>query len=204
MSIIGNILLFVLVLGGLIFFHELGHFLASKALGIEVEEFGFGYPPRLAKLFTWKGTLFTLNWIPFGGFTRPKGETDAGEPGSILAAPAWKRLLIFLGGPIMNFIVGILVLAIMFTAVGTPDATRVLISDIAPNSPAASAQIQPGDILQSINGIAITSMDQAQSVIQDNLGKEIRITVLRGSTQVTFNVTPRETRRPGKGHWESA
>jgi len=73
MSSILTIIEFVFFFGLLIFFHELGHFLSSKALGIEVEEFGFGYPPKMVKLFTWKGTDVTLNWIPFGGFVRPKG-----------------------------------------------------------------------------------------------------------------------------------
>ena len=85
MSNIWTILQFVFFFGFLVFIHELGHMLVSKALGIEVEEFGFGYPPRLAKLFTWKGTEITLNWIPFGGFVRPKGETEANEPGGMLA-----------------------------------------------------------------------------------------------------------------------
>jgi len=87
MSSILTIIEFVFFFGLLIFFHELGHFLSCKALGIEVEEFGFGYPPRLVKLFTWKGTDVTLNWIPFGGFVRPKGEGDETVPGGMAAAP---------------------------------------------------------------------------------------------------------------------
>jgi regulator of sigma E protease len=78
-----------------------------------VEEFGFGYPPRRAKLFTWKGTDFTLNWIPFGGFVRPKGEASADEPGGLLAAPKWKRFLVLVAGATMNFIFGILLLIVI-------------------------------------------------------------------------------------------
>ena len=68
------LLQFIFVFGLIVFVHELGHFLVAKLVGVEVEEFGFGYPPRLVRLFTKKGTEFTLNWIPFGGFVRLKGE----------------------------------------------------------------------------------------------------------------------------------
>ena len=104
MSIALLILQVVVVIGALIFFHELGHFLAARAVGVPVEEFGFGYPPRLAKIAEWKGTEITLNWIPFGGFVRPKGETDENVEGGMAAAPAWKRLVIALSGPVMNFL----------------------------------------------------------------------------------------------------
>jgi regulator of sigma E protease len=75
MSVFLLILQVVIVIGILIFFHELGHFLAARAVGVPIEEFGFGYPPRLVKIGEWKGTEITLNWIPFGGFVRPKGES---------------------------------------------------------------------------------------------------------------------------------
>ncbi|MBX4181478.1 site-2 protease family protein, partial [Candidatus Parcubacteria bacterium] len=63
-----SIILFLIILSVLIIVHELGHFLVAKFFGIRVDEFGLGYPPRAAKLFTWKGSDFTLNWLPFGGF----------------------------------------------------------------------------------------------------------------------------------------
>ncbi|MCB0143294.1 MAG: site-2 protease family protein, partial [Caldilineaceae bacterium] len=82
-----TIVSFVLVLGVLVFFHELGHYWVARRNGIVVEEFGMGYPPRLVKLFTYDGTDFTINLIPFGGFARMKGE-DAGDmsPGSFNGA----------------------------------------------------------------------------------------------------------------------
>lgn len=70
-----TILEFVLFFGMTIFIHELGHFLAGRLFKVEIEEFGFGYPPRMLKLFTSKGTLFSLNWIPFGGFVRLRVKT---------------------------------------------------------------------------------------------------------------------------------
>ena len=71
---IGTILQFVAVLASMIILHEIGHFLACRLFGVEVEEFGFGLPPRITRLFEFRGTEYTLNWIPLGGFVRPKGE----------------------------------------------------------------------------------------------------------------------------------
>ncbi|MFZ3069687.1 MAG: M50 family metallopeptidase [Anaerolineaceae bacterium] len=199
MSIFVTILQFVFIFGLLIFFHELGHFLASKALGIEIEEFGFGYPPRLVKLGTWKGTDVTLNWIPFGGFVRPKGEGDANVQGGMSAAPAWKRLIILLSGPVMNFLVGIIVLIVMYAAVGTPVTSQVLITEVSPDSPAQTAQLQPGDIITKVDDTPVTDVTQLQSLIQENLGKEISLTLQRDDQTVSVTLTPRVNPPEGKG-----
>ena len=83
-SLLGGII-FVVVFAGIILTHELGHFIVARLMGIEVEEFGIGFPPRAIKLFTWKGTDFTLNWIPLGGFNKIKGEDDPNVPGGMAA-----------------------------------------------------------------------------------------------------------------------
>ncbi len=93
-----EIVIFVLTFGLLIFLHEFGHYILSKLFNIEVEEFGFGFPPRLVKLFQFRETAFTLNWIPFGAFVRPKGENDPSVPGGLAAANPWARLAVLLGG----------------------------------------------------------------------------------------------------------
>ena len=116
-----SILEFILVFGALVFMHELGHFVFARLNKIEVEEFGFGYPPRMIKLFKAGGTEFTLNWIPFGGFCRMKGEAgDILEVGSFHAANPWRRLTTLLGGPIINLLIGMVIIAILFTLTGAP------------------------------------------------------------------------------------
>ncbi|MCB9140370.1 MAG: RIP metalloprotease RseP [Caldilineaceae bacterium] len=148
-----TIISFVLVLGVLVFFHELGHYWAARRNGIVVEEFGMGYPPRLAKLFTYDGTDFTINALPLGGFARMKGE-DAGDmsPGSFNAASRVGRAMTLLAGPAMNALLAIIFFALTFlvgfpASVGHPQITT------APdNSAAAAAGLQPGDILLTADG----------------------------------------------------
>ena len=82
---------FVFLLSALIFIHEFGHYISARFVGVEVEEFGFGFPPRIAKLFDFAGTEFTLNAIPLGGFVKPKGENDPEIEGGLAAASPWKR-----------------------------------------------------------------------------------------------------------------
>jgi len=191
---------FVLAFGIMIFLHEFGHFLMARFNKIDVEEFGFGYPPRMAKLFVRKGTLFSLNWIPFGGFTKMKGETgDTLEPGSFAAAKPWRRLSVLLGGPFMNLLLGVIIIAFIFTQTGTPDTKRVSIEGIAPNSPAAQAGLQVGDIFESIGGVPITGMNQLSQIIAGSLGKPVEVIVLENGATKTVTITPRANPPQGEG-----
>jgi regulator of sigma E protease len=199
MSIALLILQVVVVIGLLIFFHELGHFLAARAVGVPVEEFGFGYPPRLVKLGTWKGTEITLNWIPFGGFVRPKGEADDTVEDGMAAAPAWKRLVIAAAGPLMNFLIGIILLIIVINARGIPVTEQALITDISPDSPASQVGLQAGDIFVSIEEQPITSVDRLIELVNDNKGEEITITVDRDGDLLSFELTPRVNPPEGQG-----
>src|SRR5512139_2428393 len=104
---ITGLLIFILAIVALIIVHEFGHFLASRLLGVEVEEFGLGFPPRLLTMFVAGGTKFTLNAIPLGGFVRPKGENDPSVPGGLAAASPWVRLVVLFAGPLMNLLVGV-------------------------------------------------------------------------------------------------
>src|SRR5512135_20855 len=109
---------FILGIAVLIFIHELGHFLAARLLGVEVEEFGIGFPPRAVKLFEHKGTVYSLNWIPLGGFVRPKGENDPDVPGGLAAASPWVRLGVLFAGPFMNLIAGVVLGVMLFYSMG--------------------------------------------------------------------------------------
>jgi len=199
MSIAFLILQVVIVIGALIFFHELGHFLSARAVGVPVEEFGFGYPPRLAKIAEWKGTEITLNWIPFGGFVRPKGEGDETVEGGMAAAPAWKRLVIAISGPLMNFLIGIILLVVIYSAVGIPASNEAMITQIAPGSPAMEVGLQSGDIILAVDGEPIENIDQLISTVNANVGEEITLTFQRGPDIETLTIVPRENPPQGEG-----
>jgi Predicted membrane-associated Zn-dependent proteases 1 len=204
MSTIANtaltILEFILAFGVLIFLHEFGHFIVARLSHIEVEEFGFGYPPRIAKVFRFAGTDFTLNWIPFGGFCRMKGEAgDIQEAGSFSAATPWQRLFTLLGGPVMNLLLGTILIVIIIMRVGVADTSRVSIASVDANSPAATAHLQVGDIIEKINGSPVTGMDSLSTLVKANLGKETDLTVKRGSDTFDVNLVPRVNPPEGRG-----
>ena len=144
---------FILVLGVLVFFHELGHYWVARRNGIVVEEFGMGYPPRLIKLFRYDGTDFTINLIPFGGFARMKGE-DAGDmtPGSFNAASRKARAATLVAGPLMNALLAIILFAASFTAGFPAVVGHPLVTEVEANSAAAAVGIQANDLLVTFNG----------------------------------------------------
>src|SRR4030043_995287 len=182
---------FIIALGALIFVHEVGHFIVCKLLKIEVDEFGFGYPPRALKLFELGGTKFTLNWIPFGGFVRPKGDNDPTIPGGLAAASPWKRLAVFFAGPTMNLLTAIILFITIYGIIGyLPDRNRVQLVDIAPNSPASGESLKAGDILINVGGTDIHSLDAVKTMIYANLGRPLDITYQRDGATQEVTVTP--------------
>ena len=192
-SIALNILIFILAFGALVLIHELGHFFAARFSKIEVEEFGLGYPPKMVRLFRAGGTDFTLNWIPFGGFCRMKGENgEIAEPGSFLAAKPFHRLLTLLGGPVMNLLIGMFLIAFLFTRIGSPDYSSVMVAGISSGTPADISGMAEGDVIRSINGVEIDSMETLSKQINAQLGEELSIVMIRGNEEITLSVTPRE------------
>ena len=199
MNTIISIFEFILALGFIILLHEFGHFIVGRLTKIEVEEFGIGFPPRALKLFTWQGTLFTLNWIPFGGFCRFKGEDDPQASGGLSAANKWARLATLLGGPVMNLILASLLFAIVISQFGMPQYNVAKIMEVVPGSPAALAGFLSGDTLLEINGQKINSVEQVISTTQQNLGKEMDLKVSRDGKDISLLITPRLNPPAGQG-----
>jgi regulator of sigma E protease len=194
-----DLLIFIGALAGFILLHEIGHFLAARLLKVEVEEFGFGIPPRMLKLFTWRGTDFTLNWIPLGGFVRPRGENDPAVPGGLAAASPWVRFGVLIAGPLMNILTAILLYAIAFSRVGVPDTTKVLVMEIAPGSPAEQAGLLPGDLLLEVNGKPVPGQSAVHDAIQASLGMETAIVYERAGQRGTVTLVPRSNPPEGQG-----
>ena len=194
-----SLVIFVAVFTGVVFIHELGHFVVARLLKVEVEEFGFGLPPRLAKLFRWKGTDFTLNWLPIGGFVRPKGENDPSIAGGLAAASPWIRLTVLCAGPAMNLLLGVVVFSLLFFNIGVPDYHQVQIGAVLSGSPAADAGIQANDIVVSVNRLAVTDPGQLHDIIYANLDTPIEMTLRRGAETVTVTAVPSGSRPVDQG-----
>ena len=191
--------IFVAVFAGVIITHEFGHFIVARLLKVEVEEFGIGFPPRITTLFHWKGTEFTLNWLPLGGFVRPKGENDPNIPGGLAASSPWTQLAVLFAGPTVNLLTAVIVFSYLFYQMGVPNYNKVQIGDVIPNSPAAQAGIQTNDIVLSVNGQTIPDPNTLHDVIYANLDKPVTLTLQRGNKTITVTATPLSSRPQSEG-----
>src|SRR3989344_7791986 len=199
------VITFVLVLGLLVFVHELGHFIAARRFGIKVEEFGFGFPPRIAGIKR-GDTIYSLNWIPLGGFVKIHGEqgADRNANDSFAAKSAWKRIIVLSAGVLMNFMLAWLLYAAGFT-VGLPqtlsdeDARQlqlsqapVVISQVLAESPAAQAGLKVGDQILSVESITVSSITQAQETLRARQQQPTSLRLQRGTTALEVTVKPRQ------------
>ena len=140
---------------------------------------------------THPGTRFTLNWLPLGGFVRPKGENDPNIAGGLAAAAPWKRLFVLVAGPIMNLITAFLVYSFIVSSVGAYDFEKVLVTAVFPDSPAEQAGLQQGDIFISGDGQVIKSYEDLSAIVSANEGQPVVFLVDRDGQQVSLSVTPR-------------
>lgn len=202
-----TILLFIVILGLLVFVHELGHFLAARFFGVKAEEFGFGFPPRMfgavyddrqKKYRFVRGredvvsphTVFSLNWLPLGGFVRIKGEDgNETEQDSFMAQKAWKRVVMLIAGVVMNFVTAAVLFAIVFymgvrqpIEVGdAPQYTdvQVQVLQVVTDSSAQAIGLEPGDELLTINGAPVTSVESVGQILERIKGETITLSINR-------------------------
>ncbi len=186
-------------LAALIIIHEFGHFAAARLFKISIEEFGLGFPPRIATLFTAGGTKFTLNLIPLGGFVRPKGENDPNIPDGLAAANPWKRLGVLIAGPMANLLVGVVLYAMIINRIGSPITDQVQVVEVVPNSPAAQAGLLSEDLILWVNDAEIDGTESIRTAIYDNLGDETQITYSRDGQVHTVTLVPRPNPPEGEG-----
>lgn len=202
-----TVLLFLAVLALLVLVHELGHFVVAKWSGMRVDEFGFGFPP---KLFGFKKgeTEYTVNLIPLGGFVKIHGESgeERDDPRSFASKPIWKRFLVLVAGVAMNVLLAWGLLTIGFIA-GLPSAidgvdfvgadvrdVNTQVTYVLPESPADEAGFTLGDRVLSVNGQAAVDAEHARELIGlADAGEEIEVLVERGTEgQVAIAVAPEE------------
>jgi regulator of sigma E protease len=196
-----SIAAFLLMLFILVVVHELGHFLTAVWMGIKVEEFGIGYPPRAATLFERNGVKYTLNWLPLGGFVRfatNEGEQDSlYGVGSLQQATPWRKILVMVAGPLMNLVLAIAIFAGLFMIMGVPQPTGTqTLGTVYPDTPAARAGLQAGDLLISLDGQLVSDSRVVVEAGQNNSGRPIIARVSRAGQELDLTVTP--------GRWTTA
>ena len=269
-----TLIAFVIVLGILVFVHELGHFLVAKRAGIQVDEFAFGYPPRLLRLWQQKGSIvlggrrlvigrrtrvsrdieagrrvvyssqptangedvitsiepvpddlsdaqaverfgrapvvvediqrgteYTINLIPFGGYVRMLGEEDPRAPRSFASKSKRIRVAVLVAGAAMNIVLAVVVFSAMFM-LGAPEPVamdNVVVLGVAEGSPAAKAGLRTGDLIESMDGIAIRSTEELIALTSERLGRTVELGIKRGQETLTVTLVPRPDPPPGEG-----
>jgi regulator of sigma E protease len=201
-------ILLIIILGIVVVVHEYGHYIAAKKFGVKVEEFGFGFPPRAKKLFTRGETLFTLNWIPFGGFVKLFGEnpddankTDADQSRNLQAKAKWKQAVILVAGVFMNFMLAGVLFSICYMTGMTmsvdPETTvakntRLTITAVQKDLPAAVAGIPAGAELVSLDGNteAVQNIAAMQKYIREHEDKPVAVVYRDFGEEKTASVTP--------------
>jgi regulator of sigma E protease len=269
-----TIITFAIVLSLLVFVHEFGHFIVAKRTGVVVEEFAFGYPPRLLKYWQSegkvlldgkkmvigrkanvsrqvevgtrviyesetqadgrvvvtriqpvpedmsddkvahepgrpvgvvqgleRGTEYTINLIPFGGYVRMLGEEDPKAPGSFASKSKRVRIAVLVAGATMNILLAIVVFAASFM-LGAPQVVatdNVMISGIAAGSPADKADLRVGDIIASIDGVPVKSPEELVTLTNERLGQKVVLGIKRGEDSLQVTLTPRVNPPEGEG-----
>jgi regulator of sigma E protease len=224
-----TILIFLIILGVLIFVHEFGHFWVAKKSGMKVEEFGFGFPPRIAGIqkvngkwrWVWghkmpdntESTVYSINWIPLGGFVRILGENneDEHDPRSFINQPAWKRFFSLVAGVVMNVLLAwVLVSAVYIPGFSVDPATvapsftrmqppQVNIVGLINGGPAQKAGLKVGDTILQVNHIILSDDQSVQEFISSEKGQVIDFTIERRGQTLNINVKALSNPAPGQG-----
>ncbi len=185
-------ILVIVGLSVLVLIHELGHFIAAKNAGLLVEEFGFGFPPRA---IAWKRgeTVYSINWLPFGGFVKIYGEKGEGKADkrSFAHQSLWRRFVIIAAGISINFIFGWLLLSIVFM---TGARQAVVISEVVKGSPAESVSLAANDEI-----VGFKTPEEFVAFTNAHRGQATTISIMHAGAAREVTVTPRKDPTPGQG-----
>ncbi len=224
-----TIFIFLIVLSILVFVHELGHFGAARLFGVRAEEFGFGFPPRIFGFYkdengNWKkikgnqevkdarGTVWSLNWIPLGGFVKIKGENGENtDPDSFATKKPWQRAIILMAGVTMNILLAAMLFGVGYM-IGLPQNLdgelgygarvsneQIQIIKVLPESPAEKVGIRMGDIIVSINNTPFRKYKDLQKYVDEHTGEELSYKIKRGDEEKIFIVKPELMEETGRG-----
>lgn len=215
-----TILIFIIILGLLVFVHEFGHFIVARRNGIKADEFGFGFPPRFVGVvkndttgkydIIWGNqdiasphTIYSFNWIPLGGFVKIKGEEggQTTDTDSFANKPAWTRIKVLGAGVAMNFLLAWVLISLVYI-LGLPQPIspdqrgkypdqKVQILEVKPGTPAADMHLRPLDEIISIDGKTVVTTEEVTSAIAAKKGQEFSLVIKRGESVMTLQGVPR-------------
>ncbi len=195
---------FLFVLTVVVFVHELGHFLVARWCGVKVSAFSIGFGREIFGFFDRHGTRWRFAWIPLGGYVKFMDDENAASVGSaeklrdmsaeeragaFHAKPLWQRAAVVAAGPVANFLLAIVIFALMFSLIGVR-STAPRVDEVVPNSPAAAAGFMPGDVILEVAGTPVDSFTEVLRTVSASPGRELAIKVDRRGEVLTLNVTP--------------
>lgn len=198
-----SVLSFLLVIGPLIFVHELGHYFAGRLFGVKAEAFSIGFGREIAGWTDRRGTRWKVGWMPLGGYVRFAGDMNPASTPSdewlalpaderkrtFQAKPLWQRFIIVAAGPITNFILAIMIFAVVFSLYGEP-RTPPVAAKVHAGSAAEAAGLRAGDRILSIEGRHVGYFGDIQRIVQIRPGEELDMLVVRDGRQLPLKATP--------------
>ncbi|MCT7375641.1 RIP metalloprotease RseP [Chelativorans salis] len=205
--LIGTIVPFLFVLTVVVFVHEMGHYLVGRWCGIGVRAFSIGFGPELLGFTDRRGTRWRLSAIPLGGYVKFVGDVGAAsQPDAegldelsdeernvaFHTQPVWKRAATVFAGPLFNFLLTIVVFAVMFAMFGRY-VSEPIVAEVRPDSPAAQAGIEPGDRFVSVNGVRVETFTDVQRLVSGRAGDPLTFVLERDGRQVEAVATPEAT-----------
>lgn len=230
-----TIITFIIILSILVFAHEVGHFMMARRFGVRAEEFGFGFPPRAFGVYkneqglrkiVWSakevkdcpGTVYSINWLPLGGFVKIKGENGpsassglAEDNDSFAGRPIWQRAFMLSAGVVMNIILAAILITVGFM-IGLPQALdgqvdararvrekKIQIVQVMKNTPAEAAGLALGDVILSIDNQSFANYQELQNYVASNVGRKLSYKIERGRDLIGLEAVPELMSETGKG-----
>jgi len=197
MTIFVSIVAFLIIIILAVLVHETGHFITAKLSGVKVEEFGVGMPPRIWG-FTKGETIYSINWIPLGGFCRMAGEVDPSVPRSLASKSIKTRLLVLSAGSLFMLLFPLFLLpASYMTPISRP--IGVQISGVTSGSPAEASDLQEGDIIIRIDGQEVNTYAEITQAVEPKQGMEVILLISRDNTHLEKTIIPRAEEETPEG-----
>jgi regulator of sigma E protease len=190
---------FLLLITPVVYFHELGHYWLARKAGVVVDVFSIGFGPEIFGWTAKSGTRWRISAIPLGGYVKMRGDEDVASTsgrsnpeGSFGNAGLYWRIAIVAAGPIANFVLGIFLFAIVYITVGK-QVLPAVVGDVLPSMPAASAGMQPGDKVLSVDGVKVRNFNDMRGLVVESPGRPLDFVMRRGGRDFTLTITPKSS-----------